>query len=191
MQTHDLKILPEYFEAILDGCKTDELRREDDRTFAVGDELVLREFVKTDMDLFDIESSWVPAGGGYYTGRSITVEVTYVLRDPVGRWLQPGVVALSLRKVEEESPFIALERMYRAAQQMTKAEFVELVAGEFDGHTDYAEGCWPQWCSSPLGYMFSRNPISQGRRLFAWLQDKAKSDDIANRCFSISRAKQS
>ncbi len=86
---HHLKILPEYFQAILDGTKTFELRQEDDRTFAVGDVLVLRE--------------WYPEGtliGPGYTGRTLTREVTYVLRDPDHRWLQPGVVALSLRAVE-------------------------------------------------------------------------------------------
>ena len=97
--THTLKILPEYFQAILDGTKADELRQEDDRTFAVGDVLVLREFVRTYMDLFDIEPSWIPTDGGYYTGRTLTREVTYVLRDPEHRWLQPGVAALSIRPI--------------------------------------------------------------------------------------------
>lgn len=94
--THTLKILPEYFAAICDGTKTDELRREDDRTFAAGDTLVLREFVKTDLDLLDMEPEWIPVDGGYYTGQSCTVTVSHILRDPECRWLQPGVVALSI-----------------------------------------------------------------------------------------------
>ena len=36
MKTHDLKILPEYFEAVTSGMKTFELRK-DDRGFATGD----------------------------------------------------------------------------------------------------------------------------------------------------------
>lgn len=41
---HDLKILPEYFEAVKDMRKPFEVRRETDRYFSVGDELLLREY---------------------------------------------------------------------------------------------------------------------------------------------------
>ena len=95
---HHLKILPEYFQAILDGAKTDELRQEDDRTFAVGDVLVLREW---DRNEWQGEDGLMYRIGSGYTGRSLTREVTYVLRDPDHRWLQPSVVALSLRETEE------------------------------------------------------------------------------------------
>ena len=61
---HDLKIAPEYYGAVLSGKKTFEVRR-DDRPYAVGDGLRLREYK-----------------GHGYTGREITVEVSYVLRDP-------------------------------------------------------------------------------------------------------------
>lgn len=43
MKTHDLKILPEYFEAVTSGMKTFELRK-DDRGFATGDHVVLWEW---------------------------------------------------------------------------------------------------------------------------------------------------
>lgn len=85
--THDLKLRRDYFDAVADGTKPFELRQEDTRTFAVGDVLVLHEVIPTDL-------------GCSYTGRTLTREVTYVLRDPEHRWLQPGVVALSLRAVE-------------------------------------------------------------------------------------------
>lgn len=53
---HELKILPEFFEAVESGKKTAEIRR-DDRKYAAGDELTFREFV--------------PEGsGGGYTGRT-------------------------------------------------------------------------------------------------------------------------
>lgn len=39
---HSLKIADEYFDAVSNGIKTCELRREDDRRFGVGDTLVLR-----------------------------------------------------------------------------------------------------------------------------------------------------
>lgn len=60
---HELKIWPEYFEAVKSGKKTFEIRK-NDRNFKEGDILVLKEFVPTE---------------GEYTGRSIEVVVTYVL----------------------------------------------------------------------------------------------------------------
>ena len=113
MTKHDLKILPEYFEAILDGTKTDELRQEDDRMYAVGDVLVLHEWQRPYTNLIQAlkdyrnahpEVSLLEAREAIdlpgYTGRAVTVEVTYVLRDYNRHWLQPGVAALSIRKVE-------------------------------------------------------------------------------------------
>lgn len=61
---HDLKILPQYFEAVKTGKKKFELRK-NDRDYKVGDEIHLEE--------------WEPAGG--YTGRDIVKEITYVLKD--------------------------------------------------------------------------------------------------------------
>lgn len=65
--THELKVWPEYFQAILDGLKTYELRHTHDRTFAVGDILRLRE--------------WIPWGGlaPRYTGRVVRREITYIM----------------------------------------------------------------------------------------------------------------
>lgn len=66
---HDLKILPKYFEDVLSGDKTFEVRSVKDRSFAPGDELRLREF--------DPEMHNRSASG--YSGREVTVKVTYVL----------------------------------------------------------------------------------------------------------------
>ena len=60
MKEHDLKILPEFFEAHQSGRKTFEVRQ-DDRGYMVGDTLILNE--------------WNGLG---YTGRSMAVEVTYI-----------------------------------------------------------------------------------------------------------------
>jgi len=95
MEVHVLKLWPEYFEAVASGAKTVELRREDDRHFAVGDVLVLREYRPALEEMADaLKDPDLPYG------RSVTVHVTHVLRDPDGRWHQPGVVALSIRLEE-------------------------------------------------------------------------------------------
>lgn len=64
-KVHDLKTLPEYFAAVLDGIKTFEVRA-DDRGFAVGDTLLLRE--------------WSFVDG--YSGRECTRIVSYIMRGP-------------------------------------------------------------------------------------------------------------
>jgi hypothetical protein len=60
---HELKSWPDLFAAVRSGAKTHDLRRGDDRRFAVGDELLLRE--------------WDPRREAY-TGATCRVEVTYV-----------------------------------------------------------------------------------------------------------------
>lgn len=75
---HELKILPDYFERVKDGSKAFELRF-DDRGYANGDELVLKE--------------WSPRSEAF-TGRKLHRKVTYILRDFEG--LTPGWVILGL-----------------------------------------------------------------------------------------------
>ncbi len=63
MTLHELKCWPGYFEAIKSGAKNFEVRR-DDRRFAVGDALLLRE--------------WDPDTQSY-SGRELSRWVTYVM----------------------------------------------------------------------------------------------------------------
>jgi hypothetical protein len=89
MESHRLKSWPPFFEAIVRGNKRHELRRSDDRTFQVGDVLLLEEY--------DPQSNT-------YTGRQIQVEVTYItsLENPCALSpdaLNPCYSILSIRPV--------------------------------------------------------------------------------------------
>jgi hypothetical protein len=63
MKTHDIKILPQYFERIQSGQKMFEVRK-NDRDYQVGDELILDE--------------WDPIAE-QYTERLMTMHISYVL----------------------------------------------------------------------------------------------------------------
>lgn len=74
---HQLKTWPPYFQMILDGQKTFDLRK-NDRNFKSGDYLVLNEYV--------------PDGG--YTGRILVRKIGIIVE---GEWgLASGVCAMSL-----------------------------------------------------------------------------------------------
>lgn len=77
--THELKILPEFFEAICTGEKHFEVRK-DDRPYKVGDFLLLKE----------------SAGHGY-TGREIRVGITYILRDR--NYCKDGFCIMSIKLI--------------------------------------------------------------------------------------------
>jgi len=77
---HDLKTWRGPFEAIVDGRKRHEVRKEIDRSFREGDALYLREW--------DEESR-------VYTGRAVEARVLYVTRGP--EWDVPeGMVVMSI-----------------------------------------------------------------------------------------------
>lgn len=61
---HDLKILPSFYEDVIQHRKTFEVRK-NDRPYAVGDFLILREYT--------------PNKG--YSGRAVQVPVIYMLND--------------------------------------------------------------------------------------------------------------
>lgn len=77
--THELKILPGYFEKVVSGEKTFEIRK-NDRDFEEGDTLLLKEWDQITEQ---------------YTGREIGVVITYILDDET--YLQPDYVALGIK----------------------------------------------------------------------------------------------
>jgi hypothetical protein len=81
---------------------------------------------------------------------------------------------------ELDQDFIQIEKVFRALNRMTKEEFVEVV-GRFFNDYHYANGCWGQFISNPLGYIYSRSPMEQGELLYQWALEKAKDEDYNSR----------
>lgn len=79
---HDLKVLTEYFNALIDGKKTFEIRK-DDRNFEVGDTIELHE--------------WSPDSDNY-SGYSVVFRISYKL-DGGGFGLEKGYCCLGLNQV--------------------------------------------------------------------------------------------
>lgn len=76
--THELKILPEWYEPVKNGIKTFEVRKDDrEPRFAPNDELWLREF-----------------DGTKYTGRHLVVDVLFVLRN---EYCKDGYAIMSIK----------------------------------------------------------------------------------------------
>ena len=106
MSEHNLKIAPVYFDAVADGSKTVELRK-DDRGYDVDDTLVLREFQPAHW----CHGEWIDA---HYTGRECRAVVTHITTGD--DWLQPGIVALSICTEASRKRTEALERLWEAAK---------------------------------------------------------------------------
>lgn len=94
---HELKTWPQFFDAIVDGTKTFELRK-DDRGFQVGDVLHLREY--------DIAN-------GKYTGRQLCRIVLYKLNAASFSGIKKGYCILGLGVL----PQYAVEEIYNSKQQ--------------------------------------------------------------------------
>lgn len=91
-----LKIRPEFYDAVVNGIKTCELRAEDDKIFAVGDTISLREW-----DPLQLQGSCDGAvHPGAYTGRGCKVAVTHILRHADINAIPEGWALLSIRSKE-------------------------------------------------------------------------------------------
>ncbi|EHD9422920.1 DUF3850 domain-containing protein [Salmonella enterica] len=83
-KTHQLKIRPEFFQAVINGTKKAEFRRAD-RAFAVGDLLCLNEYGACEYDLKKVG----------FTGAFVHVLVTHIT--DLSEWA-PGYVMLSIQR---------------------------------------------------------------------------------------------
>lgn len=82
---HELKILPRYFQPVLDGAKPFEIRDNSDRNFQEGDTVTLNEW-----------------DGERYTGRSAKRLITFV----TDYAQQPGYVVFGMKQVDEAGQLV-------------------------------------------------------------------------------------
>lgn len=89
MSEHVLKVAPEYFEALADGTKTFEVRK-NDRGFQKGDTLILWEYVASK------RCERFPCSA--HNPKSVRRKVTFVYSgDPRFGGIEPGYVVLGLK----------------------------------------------------------------------------------------------
>lgn len=105
---HELKILPNYFEEVICGAKSFEVRK-NDRNFKVGDMLALNEY--------DAEKK-------EHTGNSCLVYVDYILKDE--NYCKNGFVIMAIKPCEVYNKrwydAIRRERMYEVPYATEKGE---------------------------------------------------------------------
>ena len=77
MKIHEVRIRPEYYEPVVNGKKTFEIRY-NDRDYQEGDSLLLRE--------------WDESG---YSGRESLYDITYILEDFTA--IKQGYVVMSIK----------------------------------------------------------------------------------------------
>lgn len=93
---HELKILPEYFEAVRTGIKTFEVRKKD-RDFKVGDVLMLKEF--------NLQEKYETIEGAetYFSGRKVLRQITYIFKDELeSMGLNKDYVILGIKPIDED-----------------------------------------------------------------------------------------
>lgn len=94
--THRLKVQPPYFDALMDGSKTFEVRK-NDRAFQRGDVLQLAEWHPHRSGYTDCWKCRNAAWDGHFTGREVGARVTFVYAgDPRFGGIEPGHVVLAV-----------------------------------------------------------------------------------------------
>jgi len=83
--THALKTWSIYYQSLVDGSKTFEIRK-DDRPFNIGDTFLAQEYNFSTKE---------------YTGSEEPFEITYILREAVGFGLIKGFVILGIKPIKQ------------------------------------------------------------------------------------------
>lgn len=97
MKVHELKIEPQYFEAVVSSKKTFEIRK-DDRGFKVGDLLVLKEYTS---DRHTNQFGEERSENYHYTGREVKALISYIFRGGApGMGLKKGYSILSIKQLK-------------------------------------------------------------------------------------------
>lgn len=86
MKRHELKCWPEFFEALVDGTKKFEYRK-NDRDFCIGDILYIREYA--------LRRNEQP----YYTGRELLFKITFILHGHLWAGLEDDYCIMSIEKI--------------------------------------------------------------------------------------------
>lgn len=96
---HAVKVLPDYFSALVRGDKTFEVRKKD-RLYEVGDCLAVNEFVPDEqIDIYSAKpDNFRQTSDGCYTGNCLIFLITYILDNP--EYCANGTVILGLRKID-------------------------------------------------------------------------------------------
>lgn len=89
MKIHELKTVNPHFENVWDGIKPFEVRK-NDRDYKVVDVLHLREYYKPTSDVGITRHP-----NGYYPGREILAEITYILADE--DYVKEGFVVIGIK----------------------------------------------------------------------------------------------
>jgi len=101
---HKLKILPQYFKAVVDGTKPFEIRK-NDRGFKIGDTLLLKEYKEGGAIYGEKENNSEVEFDQGYTGQEIIKEVTYILEGSQ-YGLEEGYCILGLKDTEPQKIYI-------------------------------------------------------------------------------------
>lgn len=107
--THELKILPEWYDSLASGMKSFEVRKDDRKPrFEPNDELFLREF-----------------DGDKYTGRTMRADVRFVLR---GEYCKDGycIMSVAVKSKYPDTPMTNYERIKNMSVE-EMAEFIHCI----------------------------------------------------------------
>lgn len=118
---HELKILPRYFQRVLDGTKPFEIRDNSDRNFQEGDTVALNEW-----------------DGERYTGRSAKRMITFV----TDYAQQPGYVVFGMKAVVKEGQAPSMQHVEQLAEALVAQarELRECGPEEWESVSDMIEG---------------------------------------------------